>query len=88
MVLDDMPPQLRPIVQVIDTWFENRRLGLVFEAQVGGGKLLVCTIDLQNDLDQRPVARQLRHSLLKYMSAEQFRPRQELTIKSVVDLFQ
>ena len=46
MVLDDLPPELRPIVQPIDTWFEARRLGLVFEARVAGGKLLVCSMDL------------------------------------------
>jgi len=42
MILDDMPAGLEPIVQVVDDWFTNRRLGLVFEAKVGKGKLLVC----------------------------------------------
>ncbi len=64
MLLDRMPPKLRPIVQPVDMWFSNRRLGLVLEAEVYGGKLLVCSIDLQTDLSDRSVARQLRHSLL------------------------
>ena len=45
MVLDGLPPQLRPLVQPIDTWFENRRLGLLFEAILNGGRLLVCSTD-------------------------------------------
>ena len=71
MILDDLPPDLRPTVQVIDDWVTNRKLGLVFEAKVGKGKLLVCSIDLKNDLDQNPVARQMRHSLLDYMAAHE-----------------
>jgi hypothetical protein len=75
MVLDHLPGGLRPLVQPIDTWFENRRLGLLFEARVGGGDLLVCSIDLRSDLGNRLVARQMRHSLLRYMSGDRFRPR-------------
>jgi hypothetical protein len=78
MMLDGLPPNLRPLVQPIDTWFENRRLGLLFEARVGGGKLLVCSIDLRSDLENRLVARQLRHSLLRYMAGERFSPRDAL----------
>ncbi len=74
MQLDGFPPALRPIVQVIDTWFEARRLALMFEARVGGGKLLACSIDLQHDLSGRPVARQLRYSLLRYIESDAFAP--------------
>lgn len=78
MVLDNLPPQLRPIVQPIDTWFENRRLGLLYEARVGRGRLLVCSMDLLSDLDNRPAARQMRHSLLRYMDSNTFRPKVEI----------
>ena len=37
MTIDHLPGDLRPLVQPIDTWFENRRLGLLLEASVGGG---------------------------------------------------
>lgn len=77
--MDRLPVDLRPIVQVIDDWNRNYRLGLVFECQVGPGKLLVCSADLESNLDQRPVARQLRHSLLTYMSGERFDPAAEIT---------
>jgi hypothetical protein len=79
MELDDLPKDLRPIVQVVPDWFQPQRLSLVFEAQVGDGKLLVCSADLQNDLAERPVARQMRHSLLRYMASAAFAPRHSIT---------
>jgi len=85
MVLDGLPPELRPIVQPIDTWFEARRLGLVFEATLKGvgGKLLVASIDLAGDLDHRPAARQMRHSLLAYMAGEAFDPQVEVDAEAI-----
>jgi len=65
-VLNDTPADFRPIVQVIDDFHRNYKLGAVFEAAVGPGKLLATCFDLSNHLDQRPVARQMLHSLLAY----------------------
>lgn len=65
---------LIPTVQVIDDWFTNRRLGLVFEARVGKGKLIASSADLSHKLDQRPAARQLRAALLSYMNSKAFVP--------------
>jgi hypothetical protein len=79
LVLDHLPPALRPTVQVIDDWFTNRRLGLVLEAKVGEGRLLVTSIDLAAGPDDNVVARQLRRSLLDYMAGERFVPEVELT---------
>lgn len=87
MRLDSLPPTLRPIVQVIDDWFSNRRLGLVFEARVGAGKLLVCSIDLTGELAENPVARQLRASLLRYISGETFNPSDTVTVEALAPLF-
>jgi len=83
MILDELPPQLRPSVQVIDDWFTARRLGLVFECKLGRGKLVVCSIDLKNDLDTNPVARQFRHSLLRYMAGDRFDPTVDLIAAQV-----
>ena len=70
-------------MQPIDTWFEARRLGLLFEAQVGDGALMVASMDLQSDLDQRLVARQLRASVLGYMQGDAFRPEQVVTADAI-----
>ena len=63
----------RPVVQVIDNLERAHKLGVVFEARMGGGKLLVCSIDLPGQQD-KPEARQLLHSLLAYMNSAQFAP--------------
>jgi hypothetical protein len=78
-VLDSLPRALRPIVQVIDDWNTNRKLGLVWECRVGNGKLLVCSGDLARDLDRRPAARQLRASLQNYMGSLGFNPQIEVS---------
>ena len=82
MILDGLPAELRPTVQVIDDWFTNHRLALVFEAQVGPGRLLVTSIDL-NDAGLDPVRRQLRASLLAYLAGPQFQPAVPVTAADV-----
>jgi hypothetical protein len=72
--LDRLPQALQPIVQPIDDWNRNYKLGLVFECRVGPGRLMVCSADLVSSLDTRPVARQLRRSLLDYMAGGKFDP--------------
>jgi beta-galactosidase len=72
--IDKAPAQLQPVVQAIDDWSRNYRLAVIFECKVGNGRLLVCAPDIQNALDMRPVARQLRHSLLTYMATDRFQP--------------
>ena len=83
MVLDGLPPGLRPLVQPIDTWFKNRRLGLLVEAKCAGGRLAVCSMDLDGDLANRPAARQFRSSLLAYLGGSTFAPAAEVTPEQV-----
>jgi len=77
IILDDTPADYRPIVQVIDNFDRNHKLGLIFETRVGRGKLLVCAIDLLH-LQDKPEARQLLHSLLCYVDSAAFAPQREL----------
>jgi len=86
MVLDEFGPEFRPIVQVIDDWNTNRKLGLVFEATVGRGKLLVCSVDLRNNLEQRPVAGQMLYSLLSYMDSRVFTPKLSIDTEHIQSL--
>ncbi|MCC6698306.1 MAG: discoidin domain-containing protein [Candidatus Hydrogenedentes bacterium] len=74
MRLDGLEPGSHPILQVIDDWNKNRRLGAMFEARVGSGHLLVCTLDILRDLEQRPAAAALRRSVLRYMASPDFNP--------------
>ena len=78
--LDGLPQIKETLIQVIDDWFTNRRLALALEAEVLGGKLLICSADLETDLANRPVARQLRYSLLTYMKSATFSPSCTLSV--------
>lgn len=83
MILDDLPPRLQPTVQVVDDWFTARKLGLVLEGKLGKGRIVVCSVDLQSDLETNPVARQFRASLLRYMAGNRFKPAVEITADQV-----
>lgn len=71
--LATLPRDYRPIIQVIDNVTLNRKLGILFEAKVGAGSLLVCSMDLQRQ-QEYPEGRQMLASLLKYMDSEAFCP--------------
>ena len=89
MHLEDFPAGFRPIVQPIDTWFLNRRLALVLEARVGAGRLLVSSANLSPaDDGQRPAARQLYYSLLRYAQSARFQPTEAVDFNVVKDLFE
>jgi len=88
IILDDTPADFRPIVQIIDDFNRNQKLGAIFEARVGEGKLLVCSIDLGHNLEARPAARQMRHSLLRYMRSDRFVPAPELAMDVLDKLFE
>ena len=77
--LDKLPQNLQPIVQPVDDWNRNYKLGMIFEAKVGTGRLLVSSADLENDLETRIVARQLRKSILDYMESAKFNPQIEVS---------
>ena len=77
LILDDTPVGYRPIVQMVDNFARNHKLGLICEARVGKGRLLVCSIDLPA-LQEHPEARQLLASIQRYMTSRAFRPSQEL----------
>lgn len=86
VILDDTAHTYRPTVQVIDNFVTNHKLGLIFETKVGRGKLLVCAIDLL-DLQHRPEARQLLHSLRQYAGSQGFNPKDEIDIALLKQLF-
>jgi hypothetical protein len=82
--LNRLPPGLTPIVSAIDDWNRNDKLGLIFEAKTGPGKLLVCAADLSAKAG--PVAQQLRHSLLDYLAGGQCQPRTEISPAELASL--
>jgi hypothetical protein len=67
----------RPIIHVIDNFARNHKLGLLFETEVDPGRLLVCARGLPA-LQDHSEARQLMHSLLRYVDSPAFMPMAEL----------
>lgn len=88
MIMDDFSHDFRPLVYVIDDWFKNRKLGVLFEGKVGQGNLMVCSIDLDTDLDSRLSAAQFKQSILEYMASDKFKPQHQIDLKVLRHIFQ
>lgn len=73
-VVDSIHTQLTPLVECVDNFANNRRLTNLFETQCLNGKLIVCSMDLQHDLQTYPEKKQLLHSLITYMKSDAFAP--------------
>lgn len=73
LILDGTDAAWLPLVQVIDNVERNHKLGIVLEAAIGKGRLLMCTTDLEAIADT-PEGRQFRTALLRYMKSDQFTP--------------
>ena len=86
--LAEFPADFQPIVQPIDTWHLSRKLGMLLEARVGKGRLILTTFDLTTALDRRIVARQLRSSILQYMQSPDFQPTLTLEPETLRHLFE
>lgn len=72
-VLDDTPHAYRPLVQLVDDFHRNHKLGLLIETRVGSGRLLACGLNLDT-AGARPVARRLLQGLYAYMASDAFAP--------------
>jgi Glycosyl hydrolases family 2, sugar binding domain len=80
-------PDEANIVRPIDNFVTNNNLSSLFEAKVGNGHLIFCSIDIMKDVENRPQARQLKYSLLKYMNGKSFNPSYQVQVKDLSDLF-
>ena len=88
LILDNLPKDYRPIVQVIDNIERNHKLGLIMEFRIGDGKILLVASDI-NKYQDKPEGRQLLKSIISYMDSDNFNPSytitgNELDRKSVV----
>ena len=87
MNLMELPADYQPPIQPIDTWHVSRKLGMLIEARVLGGRLLMTTMDISTDLAHRPVARQMRHAILAYMQSPDFQPAITLDPETIEHFF-
>ena len=87
MNLGQLPKDYQSPIQPIDTWHLSRKLGMLIEARVGKGRLLMTTMDITRNLENRLVARQMRNAILQYMQGSNFKPSLTLSIDEIGDFF-
>ena len=85
--LADFPANYQSPIQPIDTWHISRKLGMLVEANVLGGKLLMTTMDITHDLERRIVAHQMRAAILHYMQSADFAPTLTVEPTIITDLY-
>lgn len=79
---------ITPVIQSIDTYEYNRKLGIAFEARVGKGRLFVLCANPEKDAEKRPAMKQLLHSVKNYVASDTFAPANELKMYQLDALFE
>lgn len=79
--------EITPIIQSIDSYETNQKLGIAFEAKVGTGNLFVLCIDPEKNIDKRLAAQQLLISVKQYVASAAFLPEKSLQPYEVDALF-
>lgn len=77
--------KIEPLVFDIDNFERSHKLGIIFEARAGKGKLLVCTCDLQSVKDSLP-AKWLERSIIEYMNSDEFCPKYEASLNELAEI--
>ena len=85
MVLNALPAGFKPVIQVVDHFDRNHKLGVLFEAKLGKGRIVVCSLNLYNN--ELPEARCLKNSILQHMESKEFNPAYTLTAETFKELF-
>lgn len=85
MVLDSVKNTVS-LITMVDNFFKNRELSLLFEAKVGEGKLIFTSIDF-NSLLNRPASQQLLKSIYAYMNSDDFNPQNEIDFEKLPCFF-
>lgn len=78
---------IEPLIQSIDTYEVNRKLGIAFEAKVGKGSLFVFNVDINKDIDNRIAVKQLLKSVNNYVTSESFVPQTEVPLYKLDNVF-
>jgi hypothetical protein len=86
IILDGTSKDFRPMVQTIDNFERNHKMGLLFECNVLKGKLLVCTCDFEKIID-KPEGKQFLFSILNYVTSKDFKPSNEMDVSLLEKLF-
>ncbi|WP_150275307.1 sugar-binding domain-containing protein [Paenibacillus tepidiphilus] len=87
LILDGTSKEWSPIVQTIDNFERNHKLGFLFECRVGAGNLLVCPLDADK-ISGTVEGRQFLTSLGNYIQSAEFKPQVEASREELLQLIQ
>ncbi|MNB72806.1 Beta-galactosidase large subunit [compost metagenome] len=85
LIMDETAKEWSPIVQTIDNFERNHKLGLLLECRVGAGRLLVCPLD-SGKIEGTPEGRQFLSSLGRYMKSPDFKPQYKASAEELLEL--
>lgn len=85
--LTGFAPSIAKPFRFIDKYDRNALPTAIFEAKVGPGKLLVCTLDVRSDPEKRIVARQLLRALKRHAASPDFAPATPISPEQLRTLF-
>ena len=85
LIIDRLPEEVDPLIEVIDNPDRNYRLALLFECKVGKGSLLILPLNLDESL-KYPEGRWFLQSLKEYAASKEFNPSLSLTPVQVENL--
>lgn len=87
VILDELPKEITPIVQTIDNFERNHKLGLLFEFRALNGRVVMGALDYAKLLET-PEGKQFLFSIEQYMKSPEFNPASELGLDQLRGLFQ
>ncbi len=87
VILDDATDKTyRPIVQMVDNFERNHKLGIIMEGTVGEGKLFICTSRL-SEVASYPEIQCFTKSILDYVTSDAFAPKDALDMNALKPVF-
>lgn len=87
IIMDGTNREWSPIVQTIDNFERNHKLGFLFECRLGSGNLMVCALDASK-VGATPEGKQFLSSLASYMTSDEFKPQYNASAAEVLQLIQ
>lgn len=85
LIIDRLPKDFDPVIEVIDNVERNYRLALMLECNVGKGKLMILNADMEK-ASERPEGEWLLQSVKEYMASKDCKPKLTLSEEQLVNL--
>lgn len=85
IIMDKADHKFSPIVQTIDNFERNHKLGFLMEFRVGAGNLLVCALNADK-VGETIEGQQFLYSVANYVKSQEFKPQYEASVEEINSL--